>query len=83
MVNELQGLLDCDELLWPAGTALLGGVAFNAVNRNHPPAADELDIELASFYQGGDARSGDFEIQRCIFKCSARRFPSVLVVDFD
>lgn len=75
--------MDCDELLWPAGVAFLGGVALDAVYRYHPTAVDEFNIELSGFDQRGNPRSGNFEVQSCVFKCSARRFPSVLVVDFD
>lgn len=74
--------MNCDELLWSAGVALLGSVALNAANRNHPPTANKLDIELASLYQGSNARSGDLEIRRRVFKRSASRFPGILMVDF-
>ena len=70
-------------LLWSSGVTFLGGVALDAVYRYHPTAVDKFNIELSGFDQRGNPRSGDFEVQRCVFKCSARRFPSVLVVDFD
>ena len=44
---------------------------------------EKLGVKLSGFDQRGNPRSGDFEVQRRVFKCSARRFPSVLVVDFD
>ena len=70
-------------LLWSSGVTFLGGVALYAVYCYHPTAIDEFNIELSGFDQRGNPRSGDFEVQRRVFKCSARRFPSVLVVDLD
>lgn len=75
--------MDCNKLLWPAGVAFLGGVALDAVYRYHPTAVNEFNIELSGFDQRGNPRSGDFEVQRCVFKCSARRLSRTFVVDFD
>lgn len=75
--------MDGYELLWSSGVTFLGGVTLDAAYRYHPTAIDEFNIELSGFDQRGNPRSGDFEVQRRVFKCSARRFPSVLVVDFD
>ncbi len=75
--------MDGYKLLWSSGVTFLGGVTLDTVYRYHPTAVDEFNIEFAGFDQRGNPRSGDFEVQRCVFKCSARRFPSVLVVDFD
>lgn len=75
--------MDCDKLLWSSGVTFLSGVTLDAVYRYHPTAVDEFNIELSGFDQRGNPRSGDFEVQCRVFKCSARRFPSVLVVDFD
>lgn len=75
--------MDSYELLWSSGVTFLGGVTFDAVYRYHPTTVDEFNIELSGFDQRGDPRSGDFEVQCCVFKCAARRFPSALVVDFD
>lgn len=75
--------MDGYELLWSSGVTFLSGVTLDAFYRYHPTAVDEFNIELSGFDQRGNPRSRDFEVQRCVFKCSARRFPSVLVVDFD
>lgn len=75
--------MDSYELLWSSGVTFLGGVTLDAVYRYHPTTVDEFNIELSGFDQRGDPRSGDFEVQCCVFKCAARRFPSALVVDFD
>lgn len=63
--------------------AFLGGVALNAVYRYHPTAVDKLNIEFAGFDQRGDSWCGNPEVRRRVLKRSTRRFPSVLVVDFD
>lgn len=63
--------------------AFLGGVTLDAVYRYHPTTVDKLNIEFAGLDQRGDPRRRDPEIRRRVFKRSTRRFPSVLVVDFD
>ena len=67
--------MDGYELLWSSGATFLSGVTLDAVDRNHPTAVDKLNIEFAGFDQRGDPRCRNFEVQRCVFKCSARRFP--------
>lgn len=63
--------------------AFLSGVTLDAVDRNHPTAVDKLNIEFAGFDQRSDSRCGNPEVRRRVLKRSTRRFPSVLVVDFD
>ena len=75
--------MNCDELLWPAGMAFLGGVTLDAVYRYHPTTVDKLNIEFAGFDQRSDSRCRDPKIRRRVLKRSTRRFPRALVVDFD
>ena len=62
-------------------------VKFDNATRIYPgndkPSVDKLNIEFAGFDQRSDSRCGNPEVRRRVLKRSTRRFPSVLVVDFD